>query len=211
MPGPGKWHLRGPVISMLNHICESDGVRFGLCSVCLRLGGQYGGLEKQSVGDQVHREATSGIMYCTFTHACANWGAKTDRHTHTGQLLQPCLPCNLRRQHGPSPFQIEHTVQTQKTKQTCWPPWCTVHEVRLVFSSPLTGSIYTDSKSTPLLWLGLHTYKPVIIQTCIAKRFLSVPSLPRVLFQWTLLCFRRGSTSKQPSGQIDSGREMLFH
>lgn len=136
---------------------------------------------------------------------------QTQTHTHTGRVLEPCLPCNLQRQQGPSPFQIEHMVQTQKTKQTGWPPRCTVHGVRLVFSSPLTRSIYTDSKSTPHLWLGLHTYIPVIIQTCIAERFLSLPSLPRVLFQWALLCFKCGSTSKQWNRQIDSWRQMLFH
>ena len=43
MPGPGKWHLRGPVISMLNHICESEGAGVGPCSVCLSVGGQCWG------------------------------------------------------------------------------------------------------------------------------------------------------------------------
>lgn len=111
---------------------------------------------------------------------------QTQTHTHTGRLLEPSLPCNLQRQHGPPPFQIEHMVQTQKTKQTGWPPWCTVHGVRLVFSSPLTRSIYTDSKSTPHLWLGLHTYIPVIIQTCIARRFLFYPLSPA--FRFSELC-----------------------
>lgn len=39
MPGPSKCHLRGPVISALNHICESDGV--GSCSpLCLPEAGE---------------------------------------------------------------------------------------------------------------------------------------------------------------------------
>lgn len=49
---------------MLNHICESDSVRVGLCSVYPGLGGQYGGQRSsvgpvvwdkmKSVGEQVH-------------------------------------------------------------------------------------------------------------------------------------------------------------
>lgn len=197
-------------------------VRVGLCSVCLRLGGEHGGQRSscvpvvwdkmKSVGDVVHRGTRYATTYShrhiyTSTHRLR----RKHRHTYAGRLLQPCLPCNLQHQRRPSPFQMEHMVQTLKTKQTDWPPRCTVHGVRLVFLSPLTRSIYTDSKSTPHLWLGLHTYIPIIIQTCIANRFLSLTSLPRVLFQWTLLCFKSGSTSKQRNGQIDSWRQMLFH
>lgn len=210
MPGPGKWHLRGPVISMLNHICESDGVG-SWTLLCLpeaagtvwRVRGDP--LSLQPEIRHIRRvtrftEGTSDATMCSQgLPTCTRKPRNERRHEHAGGLPpEPCLPYNLQRQRGPSPFQIERMVQTPKTKQTHWPPRCIVHEVRLVFSSPLTRSIYTDSKSTPHLWIGLHTYIPVIIQTCIARRFLPLSSLPRVLFQWALLCFKRGSTSKQP-------------
>lgn len=150
-------------------------IRLGLCSVCLRLGGQYGG-HRSSVSlprirwsqwdfNQATEQAT------TYSHTHSHTHILHNIHTYTGSLHEPTLPCNLQHQHGPSPFQIENMVQTQKTKQTGWPPQCIVHGVRLVFSSPLTRSIYTDSKSILQLWLRLHTYIPVIIQWCILRRF----------------------------------------
>lgn len=104
---------------------------------------------------------------------------QTQTRIHADWLREPCLPYNLRRQHGPSPFQIDHMVQTLKTKQTCWLHQCTVHRVRLVFSSPLTGSICTDSRSTPQTWLGFYSFlRPVILQKCIREEVLPPFSAP---------------------------------
>lgn len=108
---------------------------------------------------------------------------QTETRTHADWLSEPCLPCNLRRQHGPSPFRV-HMVQTLKTKQTRWPPQCTVHRVRLVFSSPLTRSIYTDWSSTPHMWLGFN-YSIHPCNNSVSQRKV-LPPLPAPVF-----CFSR--------------------
>lgn len=209
--GPRHLHVE-------SYLWIRQSVRIGLATVCQRLGGARGGLEKPLKASSLTWDAVNewpgsegphtASRTCTFTHVCAG---NKHRRARTGRPLQPCLPCNLRRQHGPSPFQIEHMVQAQKTKQTCWPPRRTVHRVRLVFSSPLTRSIYTDSRSTPHLWLELHTYlHPCNNSDMYCKRdFFLFPLSP--VFCFSALCFKHGSTSKQWNGQIDSGRQMLFH
>lgn len=210
MPGPSKWHLRGPVISTLNHICESEGPSVRLCSVCL--GWQDTGV----IGVTVHpptlpptpqRDEASGLsrhtstdLECRCKMCLKSTNGGTNTGTFTSGLLQTNLSLDLHDQSESLSY-WEHMVLTERTKQTRWPPWCTVHQVRLVFPSPLTRSIYTDSKSTPQPRLGLHTQIPVIIQTYIAAGlFFSPPCSISV-----------NSTSKLWRGQIDSGRQMLFH
>ena len=183
MPRPGNCHLRGPVISMLNHICESDIIIVGIYAVCPRLRVQRGGQRSsteaavwntmKSVGNDALRaaeQATTNMHRRIYTfHAQSE--EQTHAHTQASSTHQAHLVIYNVSMGSPL-FQTEHMVQAQKTKQTGWPPQCTVHEVRLVFPSPLTRSIYKNSKSTLHLWLGLHTYIPVIIQRCITKRFL---------------------------------------
>ena len=100
MPGPGKWHLRGPIISILNHICESDGFRVRLASIGLRLGGLYGGLEKFAQASAPREDAVSAWAgsegppspSLTRLHVCTNWGTNTDAvYILAGSTNHACL------------------------------------------------------------------------------------------------------------------------
>lgn len=199
MPGPGKWHLRGPVISMLNHICESDSVRVGLCSVCPRLGRNYGTWSQLS-GIRWNQRVTTfkeGLDMPPRTRT----DLLTQTHTYTGRLLEACLTYNLQRQHVPSHFPTEHMVRSQKTKHR------------------LTSPLHSARGQTWFLWLDPFTQTPKH-STSLARvsclhpcnnsdmycKEISVSSLspPRVLDHWALLCYKYGSTSKQCNGQSDS-------
>lgn len=101
MPGPSKWHLRGPVISTLNHICESEGPSVRLCSVCL--GWQDTGV----IGVTVHpptlpptpqRDEASGLSRHTSTDLecrCKMCLKSTNGGTNTGTFTSGLLQTNL--------------------------------------------------------------------------------------------------------------------
>lgn len=132
-------------------------------------------------------------------HPCTD--LLTHTHTHTTY--------NLQHQHVPSHFPIEHMVRREKTKHRLTSP---LHSARgqtcFLFTS---DQIHLHGLQSTQLWLGFHACIPVIIQTCIAKRSLSLACLPRVLFHRALLCFKYGSTSKQWNGQTNSFRNRTIN
>lgn len=162
--GPVNGISGGLVISALNHNCESDSSRVGLCPVCLKVGRNeltlqmfwWAGVKwiKKGCCPPQKSWVGHGKLLHTFSEE------ETDTQTQSGSVKQTYLVIYDVSMGSPL-FQTEHTVQAQKTKQTGWPPWHTVHEVSLVFSSLLTGSFYTDSKSAPHLWARVTRLHPL--------------------------------------------------
>lgn len=164
----------------------------------------------------------------TLTRRCGRTADKKREKTSDGgggsgrqrppacRLLRPAVPSrlvNLRRQAWAVAFFKQsgrfRLRRANRLDDLCCPG------VTLVFCSPLTTSIYGPvQKHSAVAQLGLHACllttlspHPIIIQTCIEKRFFLFGLSPAFRLGEPELCFRSGWTSKEKRNeQIDVWR-----